>query len=187
MNKQHQNQVRIIGGQHRGRKIHFADAAGLRPTADSVRERLFNWLGQDLTGKTVLDLFAGSGVLGMEAASRHAARVIMVEYNASVASQVQKNVNSLNLMQVEVICAEALNCLARISRHFDVVFLDPPYAWQQWPVLLNRLPELLSANALVYIEAAHLPECSEPWTLYRQGQSGISRFALWQYTGTASA
>ena len=77
----HSNQVRIIGGQCRGRKLVFADADGLRPTPDSVREKLFNWLGQDLTGMNVLDLFAGSGALGFEAASRNAAEVAMVEIN----------------------------------------------------------------------------------------------------------
>ena len=90
----HKNQVRIIGGELRGRKVRFADAEGLRPTADSVRERLFNWLGQDLTGQTVLDLFAGSGALGFEAASRGAKRVVLVENNRWAAASLQQQMNS---------------------------------------------------------------------------------------------
>lgn len=181
MHPQHQNQVRIIGGSHRGRKIHFVSAEGLRPTADSVRERLFNWLGQDLTGKIVLDLFAGSGALGMESASRHAQQIIMVERNRQVAAQLKKNVNDLNLANTAVICAEALDYLPQIKLRFDVVFLDPPYAWQQWPVLLATLPTLLAPDALVYVEAEQLPEWNEHWVVKKQGKSGISRFVLLQY------
>ena len=104
----HTNQVRIIGGQCRGRKLTFLSADGLRPTPDSVREKLFNWLGQDLTGKTVLDLFSGSGALGMEAASRHAAKVVMVDNHRQTVQTLQKNVCELGLRQVEIVCSDGL-------------------------------------------------------------------------------
>lgn len=180
MHPQHHNQVRIIGGTHRGRKITFPSADGLRPTADSVRERLFNWLGQDLTGQQVLDLFAGSGVMGMEAASRHAARVTVVETQRSVARAVQENVKNLNFHQIDVIYGEALTYLAQSTQRFDVVFLDPPYAWQQWSELFERLAGHLSDHAHVYVEAGQLPVLPAAWAVLKEGKSGMSRFVLCQ-------
>lgn len=153
----HQNQVRIIGGTHRGRKLGFADAEGLRPTPDMVREKVFNWLGQDLTGKNVLDLFAGSGALGLEAASRRAAKVVMVESNRQTARSLQQAAHTLTLPQVEIVCSDGLTYLNQTQQHFDVVFLDPPFAWQQWPQLFDLLAGRLNHGAMVYVEAGKLP------------------------------
>nr|WP_066570263.1 16S rRNA (guanine(966)-N(2))-methyltransferase RsmD [Snodgrassella sp. CFCC 13594] len=180
MHKRHHNQVRIIGGTHRGRKIDFPTAEGLRPTADSVRERLFNWLGQDLTGLRVLDLFAGSGVMGMEAASRHAMSVVMVEANRIVAKALQDNVNKLNFQKINVICGEALLHLNASAQIFDVVFLDPPYAWAEWPILFDRIGPHLEKLARVYVEAERLPELPPSWMILKEGKSGMSRFVLCQ-------
>lgn len=174
----HHNQVRIIGGTHRGRKLVVVDAEGLRPTADSVRERLFNWLGQDLSGKTVLDLFSGSGALGFEAASRQAADVVLVEQNRIVARQLQCQAAALALPTVTVHCAEALAFLQQHAGRFDVVLLDPPFAWQQWPLMLSRLPVHLNADAWVYAEAGRLPEWPASWQVWRQGKAGASHFVL---------
>ncbi|NUE79847.1 16S rRNA (guanine(966)-N(2))-methyltransferase RsmD [Snodgrassella sp. ESL0304] len=178
---QHRNQVRIIGGTHRGRKLTFPAAEGLRPTADSVRERLFNWLGQDLTGMAVLDLFAGSGVMGLEAASRNAAKVTMIEKNRQVAAAIKSNVQQLNFGQIELICTEAHSFLINNHQQFNIVFLDPPYVWQQWHELLEVVSLHLLPNARVYMECNTLPVLPAGWEVLKQGKSGISRFELLTY------
>lgn len=179
--QQHRNQVRIIGGTHRGRKLTFPTAEGLRPTADSVRERLFNWLGQDLTGMAVLDLFAGSGVMGLEAASRRAKTVTLIEKNRLVAQAIKNNLQQLNFNQVELIYTDAQNFLATNSRQFDIIFLDPPYQWQQWPDLMQALVPHLRPQAHIYLESDTLPKLPTGWQILREGKSGISRFELLTY------
>lgn len=182
IHQQHNNQVRIIGGTHRGRKIFFPSASGLRPTADSVRERLFNWLRQDLTGQCVLDLFAGSGIMGLEAASRHAQEIVMVELNQQVATAIKNNVAQLQLQQVKLVCTEALNFLAGNDQKFDIIFLDPPYVWTQWHTLLNGLEKHMSPQARVYLESRVLPELPIGWNILKEGKSGKSCFALLTYS-----
>lgn len=179
--QQHNNQVRIIGGIHRGRKISFPSATGLRPTADSVRERLFNWLGQDLTGKTVLDLFAGSGAMGFEAASRHAQQVVMVEMNKQVASVLKTNQTHLQLSQSKIHCTDAFNFLRSCDQLFDVVFLDPPFGWLHWNQLLTQLTAYIQPQARVYLESNALPALPPGWQILKEGKSGKSRFALLSY------
>ncbi|WP_037586397.1 16S rRNA (guanine(966)-N(2))-methyltransferase RsmD [Stenoxybacter acetivorans] len=181
MNTQHRNQIRIIGGSHRGRKIAFPNATGLRPTADSVRERVFNWLGQDLSGKCVLDLFAGSGALGFESASRRAKHVYLVEQQRTVAQQLRRNAELLALPAVEIIAADGLVFLQHAPQRFDVVFLDPPFAWQEWAMLFSRLPSCLNDGALVYLEAGKLPEIPAQWQTEKQGKAGMSHFMLLKY------
>ena len=133
------NSVRIIGGAWRRRVVCFPDAESLRPTPDRVRETLFNWLGQDLSGLSCLDLFAGSGALGFEAASRGAARVVMVERSAGVAAALRSNARLLGAAErVEIVQADAVkfaSSRAAGAPRFDVLFLDPPYN-QGW---LGRL------------------------------------------------
>ena len=172
------NQVRIIGGSHRRHLVHFSDHEGLRPTADSVRERLFNWLGQDLYGQRVLDLFAGSGALGFEAASRGAASVVMVEMNRRVWQQLQDNQHRLSLPEVQCIHQDALTHLAHSPAQFDLVFLDPPYAWQQWPQLWPLLLPKLNNGAQIYLEAGTLPEIPSSLSVTRSGRSGMSHYQL---------
>lgn len=179
----HQNQIRIIGGSCRGRKLHFNDADGLRPTPDSVRERLFNWLGQDLTGQAVLDLFAGSGALGLEAASRNAASVVLVENNRNTLQTVAGNIRDLGLKQVETVCSDGLLYLKHCGGMFDTVFLDPPFNWQQWPDLFALLQGRLNIGAMVYIEAGRLPPFPDWLAPYREGKAGMSKFALLVYEG----
>ena len=120
----HYNQVRIIGGTHRGRKIAFPVADGLRPTPDSVREKLFNWLGQDLTGQTVLDLFAGSGALGFESASRGAAKVVMVEADRQTAQNLTRHAAQFgwNGTTVSVFCRSAAAFLHGCAETFRYRF-----------------------------------------------------------------
>ncbi|VEJ22113.1 16S rRNA (guanine(966)-N(2))-methyltransferase RsmD [Neisseria animaloris] len=174
----HQNQVRIIGGSHRGRKLHFNDADGLRPTPDSVRERVFNWFGQDLTGKTVLDLFSGSGALGLEAASRNARRVVLVENNRRTLETLKQNNRLLDFRQTEVVFSDGLSYLKNNPLCFDVIFLDPPFAWNRWPELFELLKGRLKTEAVIYLEAGALPDIPEWLNVFREGKSGLSRFKL---------
>ena len=175
----HKNQIRIIGGELRGRKVRFADAEGLRPTADSVRERLFNWLGQDLTGRTVLDLFAGSGVLGFEAASRGAKQVVLVENNRRTAASLQQQIQELRLPEkIEVQSMDSFEFLVRAREQFDVVFLDPPFAWQRWAELFVHLEPCLHSGAYIYAEAGDLPVWPDYLLELKAGRSGLSKYVL---------
>src|SRR6187455_2229263 len=115
------NRVRIIAGAWRSRLVHFPDAPGLRPTPDRVRETLFNWLGQWLNGMACLDLFAGSGALGFEAASRGASRVVMVENDRVAFDALQRSRELLGVEQVELVHEDALAFLSRTQESFDIV------------------------------------------------------------------
>jgi 16S rRNA (guanine(966)-N(2))-methyltransferase RsmD len=178
-----QNRVRIIGGQWRSRLVKFPDAPGLRPTPDRVRETLFNWLGQDLTGVRCLDLFAGSGVLGFEAASRGAAEVVMVERDRTVVLALQDNAKTLQAASVEVVRADALEFLAQDRRAYDVVFVDPPYVlWEQpsaaLATLLVQLRNRLAPGARVYLESPDFPELAPGWRMLKQGRAGAVHYQL---------
>src|SRR5690349_22897017 len=131
-------QIRIIAGAFRGRRIRVAARPGLRPTPDRVRETLFNWLGQSLDGESCLDLFAGSGALGFEAASRGAARVVMVESDRAAFTALQAARETIGARAVELVHAEALAYLSRVRERFDVVFLDPPFGQNALPAVLER-------------------------------------------------
>ena len=166
------NSVRIIGGEWRRRLIHFPAAADLRPTPDRMRETLFNWLGQDLTGKTCLDLFAGSGALGFEAASRGAKQVVMVERDAQTIRALQAAHTLLGAVHVELVRGDALAFLRSDSRRYDVVFLDPPYHLELLPRLLPLLPGHLAGGSRVYLESDRQPELPEGYELLRQSRAG---------------
>ena len=175
----HRNQVRIIAGTHRSRMIHFPAVDGLRPTADMVREKIFNWLGQTFYGKTVLDLFSGSGVLGFEAASRGAQKVVMIEKNHQIYTALKQNV--LNLNQISIQKDDAFHFLANNSIKFDCVFLDPPYAFHQWDILWQALEPHLNQDAMIYVESDRILDIPENGSLHKTGKSGISHFAVWIY------
>ena len=181
------SQVRIIGGKHRGRKLSVADAPGLRPTPDRVRETLFNWLGQNLSGWHCLDLFAGSGALGFEAASRGAASVVLVEQAPRVAKGLQAAAAVLNEPGLLVTCADALAYLARPNQSpLDLVFLDPPYG-QGWldRIIMPLLPHLAD-GARLYMESEQpLPEQPAPGlTCIRQGKAGQVHYYLYAFEPT---
>ncbi len=165
-------EVRIIGGSLRSRRIRFVERPGLRPTPDRVRETLFNWLGQDLEGQDCLDLFAGSGALGFEAASRGAHRVLMVERDAAAARTLQTNREVLAVDAVEVMRADALEFLKHHRARYDVVFLDPPFADDCWPQLLALLPQCLKPGALVYCERAEPLDAVPGWKIVKAGRAG---------------
>jgi len=184
------HQVRIIGGLHRGRKLPVNDAPGLRPTPDRVRETLFNWLGQNLSGWHCLDLFAGSGALGFEAASRGAASVILVEQAKLVARSLQIAAETLKDPAIRVVCADALAFLKKPQglAPLDLVFLDPPYG-QGWldRVIMLLLPHL-ATDARLYIEAeVALPDQLLPGLVcLRRGQAGQVHYHLYEYDINAS-
>src|SRR5688572_4876273 len=146
--------IRIIGGQYRSRLLRVAARPGLRPTPDRVRETLFNWLGQDLTGSTCLDLFAGSGALGFEAASRGARRVTMVESDPVVYRALLANRDALAAAAVDPRKGDALEFLRSDAGVYDIVFVDPPFRSGLWPRLAQLLPPRLAPGALVYYEGA---------------------------------
>lgn len=172
------NRVRIIGGQYRRRLLEFPDRDGLRPTPDRVRETLFNWLGQDLPGWACLDLFAGSGALGFEAASRGAARVVMIERDAAAAAALEKNRELLGAAEVEVARADARDWLAHDRTAWDIVFLDPPFASGLCAPLLADLHGHLAVEGQVYVEQGEPVSVPEGFIMRRSGRAGRSYFAL---------
>ena len=176
------NRVRIIGGEWRSRRISFPSREDLRPTPDRVRETLFNWLGQDLTGKACLDLFAGSGALGFEAASRGAKRVVMVERDLATFKALQASSARLGAAAVELTRADALEFLREDRGRYDVIFLDPPFTAGYWPRLLPLLPPHMAPEALVYCESAERPQLIGGWVVWKQGRAGHVQFQLLKRT-----
>ncbi len=176
------NRVRIIGGEWRSRLISFSPQQDLRPTPDRVRETLFNWLGQDLTGKICLDLFAGSGALGFEAASRGAKRVVMVERDTATFKALEAARAQLDAAAVELKRADALEFMRGDRDHYDVIFLDPPFQAGYWPRLLPLLPLHMSPGAFVYCESAARWEPPAGWEAWRQGRAGQVIFQLLKRT-----
>lgn len=180
-NKQTSGQVRIIAGQCRGRRISFPAVVGLRPTGDRLRETLFNWLTAELRGARCLDLFAGSGALGLEAASRGASEVILLELNPAATSSLSDNIDVLGLKSARVFNANALNWLqqnASDSKPFDIIFLDPPFDSTLLADAITALTQqsaLLAEDAMIYIEAPArqtLDSMPDSWQLHRHKTAG---------------
>jgi len=174
----HASRVRIIGGRHRGRTVRFPAAPGLRPTPDRVRETLFNWLGQDLDGVRTLDLYAGSGVLSLEALSRGATLAVAVDRNPALVRAVRAAAEALGDDGLEVHAADALAHLARETRRFDVVFLDPPFDSDPWPGLLPRAAARLAPGGFVYAEAARRIDPPPGLVLHRADRAGHVHYHL---------
>ena len=176
--QRHAGQVRIIGGEYRRRILHFPDQAGLRPTPDRVRETLFNWLGQELQGMNCLDAFAGSGALGFEAASRHAARVVMLESSRQACDALKQNRQLLKADWVDIQQAEALGWMRSASERFDLIFLDPPFASGLAGQALALAAGLLKPQGWIYVEQPERVAAPEGFIIHREGRAGQSRFAL---------
>jgi 16S rRNA (guanine966-N2)-methyltransferase len=170
--------IRIIGGEYRGRRIAVPERRDLRPTPDRVRETLFNWLGQVLDGKSCLDLFAGSGALGFEAASRGAARVVMVENDRDVFFALKKTSELIGTRQVDLVLGDAFDYLERSTERFDVVFLDPPFRQNALPAVLERLAPRLASAARVYVEAADPVGPGEAWRELKRARAGQVSYQL---------
>ena len=175
--------LRIIGGKYRSRVLRVAARPGLRPTPDRVRETLFNWLGQDLSGLACLDLFAGSGALGFEAASRGAVRVVMVEQDRTALAELNRSRAALGAEQVLIVAGDANAFLAREKECFDVVFLDPPFRQNAVPDLLAKLPPRLLRGARVYVESGAPVAVLWPWTELKQARAGQVSYQLLRWDG----
>lgn len=147
--------VRIIGGLHKRRLIEFVAVDGLRPTPDRLRETLFNWLMGDLQEANVLDVCAGSGVLGFEAISRGASHATLIEFNKNQVSELTKTTQTLKLNNINIIQGDCLKILPTLTTPFDIVFIDPPYSLNLWQDIIISLKnhQLIHQNTLMYIEA----------------------------------
>ena len=172
------HRVRIIGGRHRGRQVRVPDAPGVRPTPDRVRETLFNWLGQDLTGATTLEPYAGTGVLSLEAQSRGAALSVAVDRNATLIRALNEAARSIGIAGLETHVADALRYLRREARAFDVIFLDPPFADDPWGELFAALPAHVAEGGRVYAEAARMLDPPPPWQVLRHARAGHVHYHL---------
>ncbi len=172
------NTVRIIGGVWRSRLIEFPSNPALRPTPDRVRETLFNWLGQQLDGLSCLDLFAGSGALGFEAASRGAVRVVMVDNDDDVYNALRANAVKLQAAGIEIVRGDGLRFLRNVRETFDCIFLDPPFDSELSPQLLPLLRPRLAGNGLVYVESPRSLMPPEGWTVIRSSRAGRVHYQL---------
>ena len=187
--KSQAGRLRIVAGNWRSRLLDIADVDGLRPTGERIRETLFNWLAPTIEGARCLDLFAGTGALGLEALSRGASDVVFVEQSAAAATQLRANVEILGARGASVLQQDAVDFLrSEPGQPFDIVFLDPPFA-------LNALEETcrllagsghLAASALVYIEddrQREEPPLPEGWKDVRNKTAGNVRYRLIQVRG----
>lgn len=176
--------VRIIGGRWRGTRLPVPDRLGLRPTPDRVRETLFNWLQPQLPGARVLDLFAGSGALGLEALSRGAASAQMVEADSRIASGLHELGGRLGAGgQLQVHAGDALAWLGGAQENvFDIAFVDPPFEAGLWDAVLGLLPARMATPAWIYLESptAITPTLPMDWALHRENHTRDVRYALYR-------
>ena len=178
-------QIRIIGGQWRGRKLPVPESPGLRPTTDRVRETLFNWLAPSIFAASCLDCFAGSGALGLEALSRYAANATLLEMERGVAQQLQKNLATLKASNGKVVNTNTLAFLAQAGTPHHIVFVDPPFRKGLLEETLKLLENngWLSDEALIYIESEvenGLPPVPVNWHPYREKVAGQVAYRLYQ-------
>ena len=190
----YQNSIRIIGGRWRGRRIPIPGGTGVRPTPDRVRETLFNWLAGAVESARCLDLFAGTGALGLEALSRGAAEACFVESNPLLASALGERISAFGT-QATIFPSDVMRILERPKTgFFDLVFVDPPYELALAPILKKLVPRL-SPGALVYMERPETPGSSDEiqhltsdlagCDLVKHSRAGKVRFGLWQFRNDA--
>lgn len=167
------NSVRLIGGRFRRAKLPVANKPGLRPTPDRVRETLFNWLGQDLTGWVCLDAFAGTGALGLEAASRGAGQVLLVEVDKDLATQLRRLAEQLGATAVRVQHGDGVGALSRaMPDSLDLIFLDPPFDAGLFESALSAARRALQPSGFVYLES--------PQTWADEQLAGLG-YQVWRY------
>lgn len=187
--------VRIIGGRWRGTRLAVADAQGLRPTSGRARETLFNWLQPVLPGARVLDLFAGSGALGLEAVSRGAREALLVERDPALAESLRASVQRLHSEDtVQAIRADAPTWLrAPLHGRFDIVFVDPPFAGDLWQPVFAALPPWLADDAWLYVESPAEPTpavSADPglgWHLHRESATRHARHRVYRRLADGAA
>lgn len=180
------NQLRIVGGRWRGMRIDFPDIEAIRPSPDRVRETLFNWLQAHIVGARCLDLFAGSGALGIEALSRGASAVTFVDREPQVGRHLTQTLQRLGATGATVKTEDATRFLERTPTPFELVFLDPPFASTLLPAVFARLAQgWLAPEAHVYVECpadAPLPPLSTGWSVYRAKRAGQVGYHLLRVT-----
>lgn len=166
--------MRIIGGEWRGRRLPVPASEGLRPTPDRVRETLFNWLQMSITGADCLDLFAGTGALGFEAASRGARLSVLVEQDRHQVDLLNEQLRIFAADNIRVVCANAIPWLERTSESFDIIFLDPPFRSDLLMDALTILSSraILRDSGLVYVEQAKGEELPPDWQIYKETRAG---------------
>ena len=175
--------LRIVAGSLRGSRLAVPDVPGLRPTPDRVRETLFNWLAPVIDGARCLDLYTGTGALGIEALSRGAAECVFVERDRTLARMLRENLARLKQENFRLIEGDALGSLAGAAQAFDIVFLDPPFTEAFWEESAQRLERgWLHEGSWIYIESPLERAFVLPsnWHLHREGQAGAVRFALYR-------
>lgn len=180
------NQLRIIGGEWRGRKLHFPNVENLRPTPDRVRETVFNWLASVVDGARCLDLFAGSGALGLEALSRGASSTTFVDSHIKVVQALQDHIELLSAQdKAEVILSDSVKFLSNRAKKYNLVFLDPPYKLKLMDKVIPLLEknDWLADNAMLYLEMDKrqlLPELPENWKQLKEKIAGEVSYFLFQ-------
>jgi 16S rRNA (guanine966-N2)-methyltransferase len=178
------SRLRIVGGRWRGMRIDFPPIEAIRPTPDRVRETLFNWLQQHILGAACLDLFAGSGALGIEALSRGALHVTFVDREPRIVKHLNATLARLQAMNAEVVTSDALLYLKGPPRRFDTVFLDPPFASDVLPQVFTLLARgWLAPVAHIYVECSArspLPALPPGWSLHRSKRAGEVGYHLLQ-------
>ena len=182
------NKLRIIGGNWRSRCINFVDAPGLRPTPARVRETVFNWLRNDLIGSRCLDLYAGSGALSFEAASREAKSVVQVENNPQACRALKENAIALAAGQIQIVQSDVFRYLAGEAEAFDVVFIDPPFAQDLVVQTCQWLEDKgwLSPHAKIYVETEStlkLTGIPPNWRLLKSKTAGEVGYCLFERVG----
>lgn len=184
MNKTPFGQVRIISGQWRGSKLPVESSPGLRPTSDRVRETLFNWLQSQITGKRVLDCFAGTGALGFEAASRGASEVVMLEKVPALANSLRETAARLKAENIKIEISDSFGWLAGSAKApFDLVFIDPPFGSDYAQKILPMLDPWLADLAWIYVETGRTTQIETPGTyqLYREGSTREVWYRLFRH------
>lgn len=180
--------LRIVAGTLRGSRIDVIERDGLRPTSDRVRETLFNWLAPMIAGARCLDLFAGTGALGIEAISRGAGSCTFIERDRDLARHLQATLERLQVDNTHVVNADAMSWLSGPAQVFDLVFLDPPFSAGLWGDAAARLESggWLAAAAMIHVESAVGSKLALPanWHLHRDARAGAVQFALYRRTPT---
>ena len=176
-----QPRLRIIGGKWRSRKVSFTKQDELRPTGERVRETLFNWLMEHINGAKCLDLFSGTGILGIEALSRGASRLTFIEQHAEIAAQLHNNLSFLETDQFDLIIADAISYLKATNHVFDIIFLDPPFGKHHLRQASNIIAQRRLSTSFVYIESDRVlafDSLPDNWQIYRQKKAGRVNYGL---------
>lgn len=177
-------QFRVIGGNWKGRKLRFIEVEGLRPSLDRIRETLFNWLQNEIHGARCLDLFAGSGAIGIEALSRGAAEACFVELNRKAFHQLEENLGLLSADNAHVVHGDAFEFIPSNQQAFDIIFIDPPFHKGIAQKIIDQLAEAewLKPETLIYIEVEQGLELNVPgnWTELKDKRAGQLQYKLFE-------